>query len=77
MFADDTNILGVGLPRLDEVIEASEKWAVRNEMKLNKNKSKIMFMEDNTRYTKWEKDNQLKYKGYGIVLAYKSLGVII
>ena len=77
MFADDTNILGVGLPTLDDVIEVCEEWAEKNRMKLNKNKSKIMFMEDDLKYNKWEKDKQLKYKGYGIVLSYKSLGLII
>ena len=50
MFAGDTNILGVGLNNLDKVIHICESWAERNLMKLNKSKSKIMFVENSEKY---------------------------
>ena len=44
MFADDTNVLGAGMEKLDESIGICENWAEKNEMMLNKNKSKIMMV---------------------------------
>ena len=46
-------------------------------MALNKKKSKLMFADDAKSYVQWEKDQKMQYKGYGIVLAYKSLGVTL
>ena len=61
MFADDTNILGAGLNKLDGAIGVCEQWAIRNQMKLNKNKSKIMFADSNSKYNQWEKNREYKY----------------
>ena len=44
MFADDTNVSGAGLHKLDRAIDICEEWAKDNKMALNKNKSKIMIL---------------------------------
>ena len=46
-------------------------------MKINKEKSKILIMDNNMQYTEWEKSIKKKIAGYEIALKYKSLGVII
>ena len=51
MFADDTNILGRKLTRLDQTIETCENWANINKMALNKSKSKLMFIDDERKFT--------------------------
>ena len=44
IFADDTNIASMGLSNLDLTMNICEKWAVDNDMSINKKKSKILFM---------------------------------
>ena len=46
-------------------------------MAINKKKSKILFMEGQMKYNQRELALDKTYRGYGIALQYKSLGVII
>ena len=45
-------------------------------MKINKKKSKIMFIDPQKNFT-WEKNIKKKVKGYDLCLRYVSLGIII
>ena len=62
---------------LDTALEVCESWVEKNEMQINKKKSKILFMEGQMKYNARELAYNKEYKGYGIALQYKSLGVII
>ena len=55
IFADDTNVLGKKMNKLQETIKIAEEWAKENEMKINKNKSKIMILNNEKKLTQWEK----------------------
>ena len=65
------------MSNLDRAIDLSESWAKDNNMTINKKKSKIMFMEGRMKYNVWERSMNKDYRGYGISLSYKSLGVVI
>ena len=77
MFADDTNVAGEGLTNLDQTIITCERWADRNDMSINKKKSRILFMEGQMKFSEWELSMRKQYRGYNIGLEYRSLGVII
>ena len=65
------------MSNLNRAIDLSESWAADNSMTINKKKSKIMFMEGQMKYNVWERSMNKDYRGYGISLSYKSLGVVI
>ena len=65
------------MSNLDEVIDLSERWAVENAMTINKKKSKIMLVGGQMKYDIWERTINKEYRGYGLCLSYKSLGVVI
>ena len=77
IFADDTNIASYGLNNLDAALDTCEDWAQKNDMQINKKKSKILFMGGRMQYDAWELAHNKEYRVYGIALQYKSLGVII
>ena len=41
--------------KLINTIKIGEDWADKNKMKINKQKSKIMIIGNNMKYTEWEK----------------------
>ena len=53
---------------LDTALDVCESWVDRNEMSINKKKSKILFMEGQMKYNAWERAHNKEYKGYGIAL---------
>ena len=65
------------MPNLDMAIDTCEIWAERNNMQINKKKSKILFMDGIMKYDEWERSVNKEYRGYSVGLEYKSLGVII
>ena len=77
LFADDANIASLGMSNLDTALEVCESWVEKNEMQINKKKSKILFMEGQMKYNVRELEYNKEYKGYGIALQYKSLGVML
>ena len=68
LFADDTNIAGRAMNNLDKALNICEEWVERNEMAINKKKSKILFMEGQMRYNARELAYNKEYRGYGIAL---------
>ena len=56
MFADDMNIVSYGFGSLDLAIDTCEKWAVNNDMTINKKKSKILININ----LNWHKSNSRK-----------------
>ena len=62
---------------LDTALDICEGWAEENDMTINRKKSKILFMGGQMKYNPWELTQNKEYRGYGIALQYKSLGVII
>ncbi len=46
-------------------------------MAINQKKSKILFMGGKIKYSRKELMYDKEYRGYGIALQYKSLGVIV
>ena len=71
------NIASIGLGNLDRAIDTCECWADENGMSINRKKSKLLIMGGQMRYNIWERSMNKDYRGYGIALSYKSLGVII
>ena len=65
------------MSNLDKALDVCEAWVDNNEMAINKKKSKILFMEGQMKYNAKELAYNKEYRGYGIALQYKSLGVII
>ena len=53
---------------LDTALDVCESWVDRNEMSINKKKSKILFMEGQMKYNARERAYNKEYKGYGIAL---------
>ena len=71
------NIASSGLGNLDRAIDLCESWADENEMVINRKKSKLLIMGGQMKFNTWERSMNKDYRGYGIGLSYKSLGVII
>mgnify|MGYP003293343765 CR=1 FL=1 len=69
-YADDTAAVCVGGTQADDAIETTTKWSEKNKIQLNKRKSAILpIFEDSPK----DKD----YLGFPIVKSYKYLGVLI
>ena len=64
MYADDNNTTGQELHNLRETIKTVEIWANSSKMFINKKKSKIMFIENQKKFNKWEIENGKKFEGY-------------
>ena len=56
------------MDNLDLAFDVCEEWAASNDMKINKKKSKILFMNGPMKYSQWEKELNKQYRGYGIAL---------
>ena len=56
------------MSNLDTALEVCESWVEKNEMQINKKKSKILFMEGQMKYNVRELAYNKEYKGYGIAL---------
>ena len=56
------------MDNLDRALDTCEGWVETNEMTINKKKSKILFMEGQMKYSRWELAQNKEYRGYGIAL---------
>ena len=54
MYADGNNTSGKELKQLSRTIVTVEKWADESKMFINKKKSKVMFIENQKKFNKWE-----------------------
>ena len=77
VYADDFLIAGWGINQIHVEIKNTEDWCEENDMKINKKKSGIIFLEIGKSNRINKKYKKLKIDNYPIIDKYKYLGTII
>ena len=63
-YADDVVTLGWGISTLQEEMERQKNWNEDNDMRLNKNKSGVMFLEEKNNNKIDKKYKKLNLQGF-------------
>ena len=76
-YADDVAIFFNGMHKLKQILKNLEDWTLKNEMKINKSKSGIMYIRKKDNEAMRRQYKEEKIQDFPIVQQYKFLGITI